>query len=535
MSVSFDVIIIGGGVNGTGTARDCALRGLKTLLIEKKDLSGGTSGASSGMIHGGLRYLLHDVKTTKKSCQDSGYIQKIAPFLLFRIPFLFLVKKDKGSNLELLETFFEIYDRYGKFKNAKPHTRLSQQDICMLEPGLSFEGNGAISFDEWGIDAYRLCILNAKDAQNHGAHILLHSEVTNFIFQNDTQKKVIGVRVRTADGRREDYLGKIVLNTAGPWIPKLCEKVGLEVKLRPAKGIHIVFDRRISNVGLLTDTVDNRSIFLMPFENTSVIGTTDDDFYGNPDDIEVTQDEVEYLMEAIEKVFPSIRSHRVISTYAGIRPTLYEWGKSEDLLSRAHRIFDHEKEGVLGLITMAGGKLATYRLMSEELTDVVCEKLGIKKKCETHIKQLPGADNSFSSRELTVMAQEAGISAYALSRLYYRHGSQIKTILDIMKKNPNSKRTICASEPVLEAEIRYVIENEWAVSLDDIGRRTRLGWGGCQGSDCSWEASLLLHELLGKNPKEEMETFLQKRWKSLIPCLYGYSLAQEELKQHYAI
>src|SRR3989338_2621694 len=152
----FDVIIIGGGVNGCGVARDCALRGLKTLLIEKKDLCGGTSGASSGMIHGGLRYLLYDVKTTRLSSKDSGFIQKIAPFLLFRIPLLYLIpdsKKEKGlrSELlaELLETFFEVYDRYAKLKNGKPHTRLNRKEVAQLEPGLSPHIQGAITFDEW--------------------------------------------------------------------------------------------------------------------------------------------------------------------------------------------------------------------------------------------------------------------------------------------------------------------------------------------------------------------------------------------------
>lgn len=528
---AYDVIIIGGGVNGAGTARDCALRGLKTLLIEKKDLSGGTTGASSGMIHGGLRYLLHDVKTTETSSRDSGYIQKIAPFLLFRIPFLFLVK-EKGANMELLETFFEVYDRYGKLKNSKPHVRLSHKDVLELESGLHFDGKGAISFDEWGIDPYRLCVLNAKDAELHGAKILLHSEVTDFLFQN---KRITGVQVRTADGKKNQYLGKIILNLAGPWIPELCQKAGIALKLRPAKGVHIVFDRRISNIAFVTETIDGRSVFLLPYENTSIIGTTDDDFYGNPDDLDVTQDEVEYLMQAIEQIFPSIRNHRVISTYVGIRPTLYEWGKTEDSLSREHKIFDHETEGVPGLISMAGGKLASYRLMCEELTDLVCKKLNVKKSCETHINVLPGAQKELSFEELFTKAQEAKISAYALSRLYFRHGYECLMILEKMKKNPSLKRTICTSEPVLEAEIRHVIENEWATSLDDLGRRTRLGWGGCQGSECAWPAALILQEMLGIDPQKQMDIFLQKRWKSISPYLYGHSLSQEELKRQWLL
>jgi len=528
----FDVIIIGGGVNGCGVARDCALRGLKTLLIEKKDLCGGTSGASSGMIHGGLRYLLYDVKTTRLSSKDSGFIQKSAPFLLFRIPILYLMNKEKGLYAELLETFFEVYDRYAHLKNGKPHTRLTRKEVFELEPGLAPHLQGAMTFDEWGIDAYRLCVLNAKDAQKNGAKLLLHTQVTDFLFEseNDGKKKMKGVVVQTSDGKKQNYLGKIILNLAGPWIPKLCQKVGVQVKLRPAKGIHIVFDRRISNIGFITETIDRRSIFLLPYQNTSIIGTTDDDFYGDPDDLEVTHDEVQYLMEAIERVFPTIRQYRVIGTYAGIRPTLYEWGKLEDRLSRGHKIFDHEKEGVRGFLTMAGGKLASYRLMSEELTNLVCKKLKVKQKCKTHVNPLPGGEDLISEEELRDMALRAHLPAYALSRLYARHGGGIRDILFLIEENPQWKRVICASEPVLEAEVRYCIDEEWVNSLDDLGRRTRLGWGGCQGTECAWPAAQILKEKKGKDPKEEVQAFLKKRWKSLMPYLQGESIAQEELK-----
>ncbi|HLB59412.1 MAG TPA: FAD-dependent oxidoreductase, partial [Bdellovibrionota bacterium] len=164
----FDVIIIGGGINGTGVARDCALRGLKPLLLERYDLSVGATWASSGMIHGGLRYLLYDVKTTKNSCIDSGYIQQIAPFCLFRLPFLYPVIPGETLNVELLEAFFETYDRYAPLKNGKKHCRLTKAEVLELEPGITDRVQGAITFDEWGIDATRLCILNAKDAEHHG-------------------------------------------------------------------------------------------------------------------------------------------------------------------------------------------------------------------------------------------------------------------------------------------------------------------------------------------------------------------------------
>jgi len=534
MSESFDVIIIGGGINGTGVARDCALRGLKTLLIEKKDLSGGTTGASSGMVHGGLRYLLYDVKTTKTSSRDSGAIQKMAPFLHFRIPFLFLLKKGKGPPIEFMETFFEVYDRYAKLKNGKKHTRLDGEAIFKIEPGLSSVVTHAISFDEWGVDPYRLCVLNAKDAAQNGAKILLQAEVVGLLMENkEGQRRVTGVCVRDEGGKESAFSGKVILNLAGPWVPKIAKMAGLKIQLRPAKGVHLVFDRRISNMGFATETIDGRSVFLMPYQNTSILGTTDDDFYGDPDHLEVTHDEVAYLLEAVEQVFPDIRKYRVIGTYAGIRPTLYEWGKNEEDLSREHKIFDHEQENVPGCISMAGGKLATFRLMSQELTDLVCKKLRVRKKCETHRRPLPGAEKTISSEQMEAWSMQHEIAPYALWRLHARHGAGMERILRLVEQNPAYKRMICTAEPVLEAEIRYVIDQEWASSLDDLGRRTRLGWGNCQGTDCAWPAALILNELLGRDPQKETRIFLQKRWQSIMPHLQGESIAQEELKQSF--
>jgi glycerol-3-phosphate dehydrogenase len=171
---SHDVIVIGGGINGVGIARDCALRGMKTLLIEKHDFAKGASGNNTGMIHGGIRYLRYDVGTTKSSCTDSGYIQKIAEHLLHRVAFLFpIMKSDFGGQflLEGAEIFFEAYDRFQPLKNGKSHTRLTREEALELEPGLSPNIIGAVTLDEWAIDSYRLTVENAVDAKLAGAQI----------------------------------------------------------------------------------------------------------------------------------------------------------------------------------------------------------------------------------------------------------------------------------------------------------------------------------------------------------------------------
>jgi glycerol-3-phosphate dehydrogenase len=539
----YDLIVIGGGINGCGIARDAAMRGLKVLLVEKNDFAGATSSANSQMIHGGVRYLLSDVHTTKISCLDSGYIQKIASHLIFRIPFVFPALKEPGKSplakkiqLELLETFFEAYDRYAPLKNGKPHTRLSREEALSLEPELSPQTLGAVTFDEWGIDSARLTLLNAVSASEHGAEVRNHTEVLQILKE---QGRVVGVRLKDLlTGRITEARGKIVFNAAGPWVPKIAQMAGVEVKLRPAKGIHIVFDRRLTNTAILATAIDGRSIFLMPHQNVTILGTTDNDYFGDPDDISITEDEIEYLLEGIETVFPSIRKARMIEAYAGIRPTLYERNKYEDDLTREHEIFDHKvRDQVSGFITIAGGKLASYRLMSEEAVDLVCKKLGLTVACSTHLETLPGSEQTVKAEDL---AEKYHIPLYAAHRLIYRHGSRATEVLKLAQTHPSHRNVICECDPVLEGEIRYAIRHEWARTLEDLSRRTRFSIGPCEGSRCMMLGAQILGEELGFSPKQifsQVHDFLQKKWEGKRPILEGTHIQQEELNQfiHFTV
>jgi len=524
----YDVLIIGGGINGSGIARDCAMRGLKTILVEKKDFAAGATGTCSGMIHGGPRYLEYDIETTRSSCIDSGYIQKIAPFLLFRIPFIMPVLKGDKYNIEFIETFFEAYDRFVELKNGRPHTRLTRADALKLEPGLTDRITGGVTMDEWGCSPFRLCVLNVLSAHRHGAEIRNHTSVDKLLV--DEERRVVGAGLRNIlTGEREEVRARIVFNAGGPWSPLVAKMASANVKIRPAKGVHLVFDRRLSNVAITAETVDGRSIFVLPYENTSLVGTTDDDYYGDLDNVTVTRDEVQYLLEGIERVFPSIRRERIIRAFAGVRPTLYEWRKNEDELSREHQVFDHEEcDGIKGLLSIAGGKLASYRMMSQHATDVICEKLEIKAECRTHVEPLPGGESEVNVREA---AREHGVPAYIIQRLYQRYGSDYPKVL--AEGPPGSAlATVCQCESVTEAEIRYVIRHEWARTLDDVRRRTRLGAGPCQGHRCTLAAACILGEELHLAPDElgsvAME-FLQERWKGKMPILSGLQLAQEEI------
>ncbi|HVU02338.1 MAG TPA: glycerol-3-phosphate dehydrogenase/oxidase [Polyangiaceae bacterium] len=496
-----DVVVIGGGVNGTGVARDAALRGLRVALFERNDIAFGASGNSSGMIHGGPRYLTYDPDVTYTSCLDSGHIQRIAPHLLFRIPFLMPVQKSVASGVELLglDAFFDLYDKYQPLKRGKPHTRLGGDDLRKLEPGLHGDLAGGIGFDEWGIDGARLCIGSAVDAAENGAEIRTHCTVTEILRREDG--RVSGVRFRDRfTGETGARLAKVVVNATGAWSPitqSLGKVKSLAARVRPGKGIHVFFDRRLTNYAIAAKAIDGRQVFLEPWQNMSVIGTTDDDFFGDLDECFATADEVRYLVQAVARVFPAVTRARAIGTWAGVRPTLHEWGPNEDALSRDHRVVDHAADGADGLYSLVGGKLASYRLFAEEATDTIARRLGNSTPGRTHTSPLPGGDEQLDP---VALAMEHGIDATVATRLEYRHGSRARRVIERMKKSPKETHVVCPCEPVTEAEIRYVVQHEWARTVDDVARRTRLGLGACGGMRCAARCGAILAEMHGESP-----------------------------------
>ncbi|MES2504748.1 MAG: FAD-dependent oxidoreductase [Myxococcota bacterium] len=490
---SHDVIIIGGGINGTGIARDCALRGIKTLLIEKHDFAFGASGNNTGMIHGGIRYLRYDVGTTKSSCTDSGYIQKIASHLLHRVPFLFpVMKTDFGGSflLEGAEIFFEAYDRFQPLKNGKKHTRLTKDEALALEPGLSEHIIGAVTLDEWAVDSYRLNVENAVDAKLMGAEVRNYCEFTNFIL--DAKGQIAGVEFYDHLGKKhEQHEAKYTINATGAWGASISTKTQMPYRLRPGKGIHVVYPHRISNYGLIMKAIDGRQMFFLPHGRNTIIGTTDDDFYGNLDAPPILDEEVRYVIEAARSVFPSIEQYTPHRSYVGVRPTLYEWGKNEDALTREHLILDHQNN----LFSIMGGKLASYRELSEEVTDQIASKLGIKTPCETHIRPLPGFHPAPATEE------------------------------------------VCLCEGVSKEKLQYSIQHEICGRLSDLKGRTHLGRGACGGAHCLPRAAQIFASEKNLSCQQQtlelglMQEMCAQERSSVVT---GANLAREELRHHLA-
>jgi glycerol-3-phosphate dehydrogenase len=531
----YDVVVLGGGVNGTGTARDCALRGLRVLLLEKADLASGASGANSGMIHGGIRYMLSDRHVTELACRDSGYIQRIAPHLLFRIPFLlpFTSRKEEATLREraawyATEVYVGTYDQYQPLKRGKPSTRLAADELYRLEPALRPGLRGAVTFDEWGIDSHRLCVVNALDARAHGAEVRTWTEARGLLLEGG---RVRGVRWRDAlTGEEGEARAPVVFNATGAWSPALARRQGLTVPMRPGKGVHLTLDRRFSNYGVLCSAVDGRQMFLMPHEQESIVGTTDDDYYGDPDDLEATNDEVEYLLEGVESVLPSVRRARVTRAWCGLRTTVYEYGKNEDALSREHQLLDGAAAGAAGLLSLVGGKLASYRAQSEEATDRIVALLGrTAGPCRTHEAPLPGGEKI---PDAGALARAHGVAAPAVARLVYRHGARASDVLGLLRDDPRLALVLCREEGILAAEVVHCVRQEGVRRLRDLRSRCRLAVGACGGFDCARVAAQLAGRELGWTPEQvraELLDLLEVGWRERRPVLDGYALAQEEL------
>lgn len=531
-----DLAVIGGGANGAGAARDAALRGLSVALFEREDWGAGTTGHSTRMIHGGLRYLLYDVPTTRASSEDAGRIREIAPHLTFRIPFLWPLHGGEGLFGEAKEALLAAYDRFAPAKHGLTHVRLSAAEARRIEPGLAPDVAGALTLDEWGIDVYRLSALNALAALEAGAQLYPHTEVVELLHSGEGRgRTVMGVRARDlldgTRGRTFDVEARVVLNATGPWVPAVAAMADASAPLRPGKGVHVTFERRIGNFGMILEGVDGRVMFLVPHGAETIAGTTDSDFYGDPAhaDLEVGADDVAYIVEACARALPQARDWRVLRAWAGVRNTVFEWGVDADDLSRRHETVDHaRRDGIEGLISIVGGKLASYRAQAEEAVDLVVAKLGRPATPSlTAATPLPGAE---PEPDFVALARDIPLPPAALALVWRRVGGRIREVFQ--GAGPDDLAPLCRSEAVTPAELRHAVAVEGCRTLEDLRRHAHLATGSCDGLDCAAPAAHLLAELLGWSPEHtraELAAFLDRRWAERRPTLTGVALAQEEL------
>lgn len=511
----YDVIIIGGGATGAGTARDCAKRGLKVLLIERLDITAGATGRNHGLLHSGARYAVTDHESAEECIKENMILRKIASHCVEETGGYFITLPE--DDLEYQSTFIQSCLKAGI--NAE---EVDPKEALLMEPSINPSIIGAVKVPDGAIDPFRLTTANVIDAKLHGAEILTYHEVIDLILKNGD---VCGVSVRNSlTGEKKDIQSRIVVNAGGIWSHGIALKAGIKINMFPAKGALLIFGHRVNNKVINRCRKPGDGDILVPGDTISLIGTTSSRIpYEDCDNMEVTAEEVNTLLREGCQLVPSLSTTRILRAYAGVRPLIADDSDpSGRKISRGIVCMDHkERDGVGGIITVSGGKLMTYRLMAEIATDMVCKKLDIDKKCQTHIDPLPGSEQQTNSSEEKKHIISLSIPQIAARE---RHGTLSKNI----KLNDISDDTlVCECEQVTVGEIKYAIDSLHVSNLINLRRRTRLGMGTCQGGICASRAAAIMANKYGsERALVDLKKFLQERWKGQEPVAWGRSLAE---------
>ncbi|HFQ5431780.1 TPA: anaerobic glycerol-3-phosphate dehydrogenase subunit A [Vibrio vulnificus] len=512
-----EVVIIGGGATGTGIMRDCSLRGISCILLEKDDIASGTSGRNHGLLHSGARYAVTDSESAKECIQENKILKNIARHCVEQTSGLFITLPE--DDLAFQDTFIQQCTLAGIETK-----RLTPTQALALEPNVNPALVGAVQVPDGTLDPFRLCASNVLDAKEHGGRIFNHTQVVGLIRQGD---QVRGVKcLHTLTGQAFDIYAREVINAAGIWGQNICEYADLNIKMFPAKGSLLILDYRINNLVINRCRKPSDADILVPGDTISLIGTTSEHIeYDQIDDLHVSENEVDVLLREGAKLAPIMANTRVLRAYAGVRPLVaVDDDGSGRNISRGIVLLDHaERDGLKGLTTITGGKLMTYRLMAEWATDVVAKKLGNNKACETHIKPLPGSNEMPKTHKKT-----ASIVKPVYESAVYRHGERAEQFL---KDDDESQTVICECEMVTKGEIEYAIKQLDVSNLVDLRRRTRLGMGPCQGELCSYRAASLFSQyghLDGTVSAHLLTEFLEERWKGVKPIFWGDALRESE-------
>lgn len=477
----FDVVVIGGGITGVGVALDAVTRGLRTALVEREDFAAGTSSKSSKLIHGGLRYLQQgEIKLVYEALHERQRLRRNAPHLVQILPFMIPILTRDGlvsrKIARALGTALWMYDLTGGWRIGRFHRRLKADEACRHLPTLPNErvASAYLYYDATADDA-RLCLSVARTAALHGAAVANQCRVEKVL--HDANGKVRGVRVRPSSDPAFDIRARCVVNAAGVWADEIRQAdSGLDPhSIRPAKGIHITVPWKLvrNDVAVVVPVrKDKRSLFIVPwvanrdgtFQYTYV-GTTDTDYSGNVDESQCSVQDIAYVLEALNAaITTNITPEDVTGVWSGLRPLVRNadgtagTGRTADL-SRKHKV----QHSPSGMISITGGKLTTYRKMSEDTVDAILQQLGRRAKCRTERLPLIGADGfsteSFDDSDM---------------HLAQRYGTELSAVRELIQQAPQLAEPLIPGLPYLGAEAIFAVRNEMALTLDDVlTRRTR--------------------------------------------------------------
>jgi len=517
----YDVIVVGGGITGAGTARDCALRGLSVLLVERNDYSTGATGRNHGLLHSGARYAVTDGESASECIKENMTLRRIARHCVEETDGLFITLPE--DDLGYQQTFVEACQRAGIRADI-----IDPAEARVLEPAVNPELTGAVRIPDASIDPFRLTMANLMDARLHGAEVLNYHEVEGIIV---SQGRVNGVKLlNKRTGQHVEVHSQVVINASGIWGQRIAQMAGVTVNLFPSRGALLIFGHRVNRMVINRCRKPANADILVPDDTVCVIGTTSDRVpLETVDDMRVTAQEVDVLLREGVKLAPSLSTTRVIRAYAGVRPLVAsDNDPSGRSISRGIVCLDHStRDGLEGFLTITGGKMMTYRLMAEVVTDAACRKLGNTTACVTATTPLPGSeDTTDTTREQT--NNNKNKYSFGQRAAAGRHGT---LAAHIASTDDVDNALVCECEGVTVGEIKYAVNELHVHNLVNLRRRTRVGMGTCQGKLCSCRAASVLGDLNHDvaRAQDDLADFLNERWKGMRPVAWGDTLREAQL------
>ena len=498
-----DVTVIGAGVTGCGVARDLALRGFTVLLVERGDINSGASGGNHGLLHSGSRYVFSDKESAAECQEENMILRKMSPQCIEATGGLFVGVEGDDEN--------DMADFGGHLLACDiPHRKIGVDEARALEPTLTSHLVTAYEVNDAAVDPFRLSLDNVADAISHGAELLCGTELSGVRRQG---KRITHALLKRRSGETLEVETTCLVNAAGAWAGEVASKAGAHTEVRCSKGSLVVTDHR------LTSRVVNRlrrpsdADIVVPGGTVSIVGTTSSTL-DSPDDAWPTPSEVSRIVSEASAMIPVLAQTRMIRAYSGVRPLFGSSAGSDDRsVSRSFKLINHGEEGVENLFTITGGKLTTYRLMAEKAADAVCDYLAAGSPCETRIKLLPASSDA----------------------RWTEPGAAPKQWL---ASHEPGDGMICECEMVSESVVSSLVDSlasqGIAGDLVEVGLRSRVGKGPCQGSFCGLRLAAWMYgqgHLKGDAGIAGLSRFYQERWKGMRPVSWGENLARAELHE----
>ena len=496
------LLVIGGGSTGAGVAWDAALRGFQVILADRGDLATGTTGRFHGLLHSGGRYAVRDTGSARECARENEVLRRVASESIEDTGGLFV--STPQDDPEYADRFLAGCGQAGIAVEEIPPRKALRR-----EPRLNPKIRRVFSVADASIDSWKLVWACARGAEQRGARILPYHPVTALVREGD---RVVGGRLHDLRSDREvEVRAQCVINAAGAWSGQIAHMAGCAVGVRPGKGVMVAINHRLADCVVNRCNPPGDGDIVVPSHSVSVIGTTDTPVE-DPDDIEVTPAEVAAMLEAADALLPGFSRSRALRVWSGARPLLPKTaaaaGAADDrAVSRSHTVLRHrERDGVAGFVSIAGGKLTTFRLMAKDTVDAVCAELGVERPCKTAETPLPGSTGAN----------------------YYRLPDHQREFEQGRADNP----MICECELVSQADLLEAAERNPHVQIDDLRRVLRVGMGPCQGGFCAFRTAAILHghgEYDRAEANAALRAFVQERWKGQRPVLWGQQLRQARL------